>query len=151
MASEYVFDRSIGMLCMQLSKGVGNILLLTLRAKGYHIEPNEWSVVSFLKTYPNRTQQDIADFLWLNKVRVKRLIDKLESDGFVTRDSLKRDKRYNVVNLTPRGDQLYHEGFDCANETLSIAYKGFTYEEEQLFIDMLIRIKKNLAQEETVL
>lgn len=146
MVAKYKFDRSLGMLTMQVSGGVGRILNKCIRAKGYNIEPFAWSIISLLLTSPNRTQQEIADFLWINKVKVKRLLDNLEKDGLLRREILSSDKRYNVVNLTQEGVDLYNYAVCCADYALDKAYEGFSEQEERLLIDMLVRVKENLTE-----
>jgi DNA-binding MarR family transcriptional regulator len=148
MVAKYKFGRSLGMLTMQISSGVGRCLVKGLKEKGYNIEPSAWSVISLLLTYPNRTQQEIADFLWLNKVKVKRLLDNLEKEGLLKREILDSDKRYNVVNLTQKGIDLYNSAVDCADDALAKAYIGFNEDEENLLIDMLIRAKENLTEKD---
>jgi DNA-binding MarR family transcriptional regulator len=148
MLAKYKFGRSLGMLTMQISGGVGRCLVKCLKENGYNIEPSSWSVISLLFTFPNRTQQEIADFLWLNKVKVMRLLDNLEKDGLLKREILSTDKRYNVVNLTPMGVDLYNNALGCADEALAKAYSGFTEEEEYLLIDLLIRAKENLTDKD---
>jgi DNA-binding MarR family transcriptional regulator len=145
MVAKYKFGRSLGMLTMQISGGVGKNLVKCLKVKGYNIEPSAWSVISLLLSYPNRTQQEIADFLWLNKVKVKRLLDDLEEEGFLKREILNSDKRNNIVNLTQKGVAFYNNAVACADEALAKAYEGFTEEEERLLIDLLIRAKENLT------
>ena len=73
MVAKYRFGRSLGMLTMQISRAVGREMVGCLKKNGYDMEPSSWSVISLLLSYPNRTQQEIADFLWLNKVKIKRI------------------------------------------------------------------------------
>ncbi|NHB70359.1 MarR family winged helix-turn-helix transcriptional regulator [Perlabentimonas gracilis] len=146
MVAKYRFGRSLGMLTMQISRAVGREMVKCLKENGYDMEPSSWSVISLLLSYPNRTQQEIADFLWLNKVKVKRLLDGLERDGLVKREIFKNDKRYNVVNLTVKGETLYHDAVKCADAALAKAFLDFTDKDEEQLIDRLIRIKGNLAE-----
>lgn len=146
MVAKYKFGRSLGMLTMQISRAVGKEMVECLKKSGYDMEPPSWSLISFLITYPNRTQQEIADFLWLNKVKVMRLIDRLEYDGLVKRGIFNKDKRYNVVNITPKGEAFYHNALKCADAALAKAYEGFADEDEQQLIGWLIRIKENMAE-----
>ena len=146
MVGKYKFGRSVGMLTMQISKAVGGEMMKSLKQNGYSLEPWSWSIVSLLIAYPNRTQQEIADFLWLNKVKVMRLIEKLELDGLVKREIYQKDKRYNVVNLTTKGEAFYHDALKYADAALEKAFRGFTEEDEDKLINCLIKIKGNLAQ-----
>lgn len=146
MVAKYKFGRSLGMLTMQISREVGREMVKCLKESGYEMGPSSWSVVSLLITYPNRTQQEIADFLWLNKVKVKRLLDALEKEGLVKREILQNDKRYNVVNLTPMGEAFYNNALHYADAALAKAYEGFSDEDEEQLIDWLVKIKGNLTE-----
>ena len=146
MVAKYRFGRSLGMLTMQISRAVGREMVGCLKKNGYHMEPSSWSVISLLLSYPNRTQQEIADFLWLNKVKIKRLLDGLEKEGLVKREIFLKDKRYNVVNLTTKGETFYYDALKCADAALAKAYEGFTDEDEERLIDWLVKIKGNLTE-----
>jgi len=146
MVAKYEFGRSLGMLTMQISRAVGREMIKCLKENGYDMEPSLWSIISLLLSYPNRTQQEIADFLWLNKVKVKRLLDALEKEGLVKREILHNDKRYNVVNLTPMGEAFYNNALQCADAALAKAYEGFSDEDEEQLIDWLVKIKGNLTE-----
>lgn len=146
MERKYQFNRSLGMLSRQISKGLGIQMQKCLHEKGFKMTPLEWSIISFLKNNPGSTQQDIVNFLWINKTKVNRILYKLQSDGILERETHGGDKRYNVVNLTGKGSELYKNTLGCAEEALSRAYEGFAREQETLLTDMLIKIKENLTE-----
>ncbi len=147
MTRKYHFDRSLGMLSGQISKDIGIVLQKHLNKNAYDLDPLRWSILSFLKNKPNRTQQEIVDYLAIDKVRLKRALDNLESQNILKRSIYNKDKRYNVVNLTDKGLELYKNALPHAKTAISKAFEGFTEEEENKIIDMLIKVKENLKDE----
>ncbi len=146
MERKYQFKRSLGMLSRQISKGLGIVMQECLRKEGRNISPVVWTVISYLRNNPSSSQQDIVNFLWINKVKVKRVLDILESENLIKREISNEDRRYNKVKLTPEGIKFYDSTVDCAVDALSTAFKGFSEEEERALIEMLLRIKSNLSQ-----
>ena len=144
MRREYKFSRSLGMLSGQISKGLGKNLQKHFDKNDIDLDPISWSIISFLKKHPKSTQQDIVKFLWIDKVKVKRVIDKLEAAGLVKRDIQQEDKRFNIVKLTDEGKSLFDKVVTFAEDTLTKAFDGFSEGEEKQLLDYLIRIKKNL-------
>ncbi len=144
MTRKYEFSRSLGMLARQISKGLGINLQEHFNKNGIDLDPISWSVISFLKKHPNRTQKEIVNFLWIDKVKVKRVVDKLEADGHVKREIHKTDKRYNLVKLTDKGNKFFETVVPLAENILNNAFEGFSKVEEEQLIDYMIRIKKNL-------
>ena len=147
MKKQYQFSRSLGMLSGQISKGLGKNLQKQFDKNAINLDPISWSVISFLKKYNNSTQQNIVQFLWIDKVKVKRVIDMLEDAGFVRREIQKEDKRFNIVRLTDKGRSLFDRAVPYAEDVLTKAFKGFTDSEEQQLIDLLIKVKGNLESD----
>ncbi|MFO8067389.1 MAG: MarR family winged helix-turn-helix transcriptional regulator [Bacteroidales bacterium] len=147
MSKNYRFNRSLGMLSGQISKGIGKSLQSMLNKNNYKLDQISWSIISYVKNNPNRTQQDLVMFLWIDKVKIKRVLDELESQNILKRSIYGKDKRYNVINLTEKGISLYNNILPFASEALSKAFKGFSESEEELFTDMLIKVKENLKDE----
>jgi DNA-binding MarR family transcriptional regulator len=121
---KYTFQKSLGRLTQQVSKGLGRILEKKFQAAGYSVTASQWSVISYLSQKNMATQKEIGNFLGVNKVMIKRIIDKLEGRGLVKRIPSSTDKRYNQIDITNKGLQLYNELVPFAEETLKEAYKG---------------------------
>ncbi len=147
MKRDYQFDRSLGMLSRQISKGIGKNLQKHFDKNGIDLDPIAWSVISLLKKRPDRTQQEIVHFLWIDKVKVTRVIDKLETAGLVKRKIQEADKRYNVVSLTDKGRLFFDKVVSYAEDTLTKAFAGFSEEQQQQLIDFLVRVKQNLESD----
>ncbi len=141
----YRFEDSPGRLTQELSKAYGNALLSNIKKKGYDIGIPEWSTLSFLSSKHQASQQEIALFLGVGKVFVKRLIDKMERRNLVRRSIRQADRRYNVVQLTSAGTDLFEKVKPLAEETISKASRNISVEEYHQFMRIIEKMKENLA------
>ncbi len=141
----YRFEDSPGRLTQELSKAYGNALLSNIKKKGYDIGIPEWSTLSFLSSKHQASQQEIALFLGVGKVFVKRLIDKMERRNLVRRSIRQADRSYNVVQLTSAGTDLFEKVKPLAEETISKASRNISVEEYHQFMRIIEKMKENLA------
>ncbi|MDZ7906123.1 MAG: MarR family transcriptional regulator [Cypionkella sp.] len=52
------------------------------------------------------TQQDVVDFLGLDRMHISQIASRLEADGKITRHSAAQDKRAKYLGLTVQGGRL---------------------------------------------
>ena len=50
-----------------------------------------------------RTQQDIADFLRMDRMHISQIINRMERKGLIARTASSKDKRAKIVQLTEAG------------------------------------------------
>lgn len=143
---EYTFQRSLGRITQQVSKGLGLVLEKKFRKAGYTTTSAQWTIISFLNQKNKSTQKEIGDFMGVNKVMVKRLIDSLEKNDLVKRIRSVDDKRFNKVQLTRKGQKLYRELIPFAEETLEEAYSDINSEEIEQCLDTLGKISERLEK-----
>ncbi|NEW85263.1 MAG: MarR family transcriptional regulator [Mariniphaga sp.] len=144
----YDFDKSLGKITGLVSRAIGHRLEEKLAQHGIKLTAAQWSIISLLHKKTDQTQKDIAVFLELDKVMVKRLIDQLEKTGLLTRRVSHTDRRANYVNLTESGIALYHIVSSDAEEALNVAYKNITENEHNQVFSVLERIYSNLKREQ---
>lgn len=142
----YEFDKSLGKITGQVSRALGNRLEEKLAKHGIKISAAQWSIISFLQNKTAQTQKDIAVFMELDKVMVKRLIDQLEKSGFVTRRISQTDRRSNYVDLTENGIAIYNKAYGIAEEVLNEACRNITVNEQNQIFSLLEQIYNNLKR-----
>ena len=140
----YSFDRSFGNLSRTISKALGQRLESKLREENLSITAEQWNIISMLHYHGKLSQKEIGLFVGFNKVRINRLIDRLEKNKIVKRSAGNSDKRTKIVTLTKLGKQYYQQILPFAEETLKDATKGLKPEEVDLCIDYLLKISNNL-------
>ncbi|MFP4047418.1 MAG: MarR family winged helix-turn-helix transcriptional regulator [Bacteroidales bacterium] len=144
----YSFESSLGRLTQQVSKGLGKLLEYKFLQAGYAISAAQWTVISFLNSSGKATQKQIGRSMKVNKVMIKRMIDSLESEGYLKRIPANEDRRYNIVELTNKGKSLYSELVPYAEMTLNEVCKQIDNTEIQNCLGTLSKIANKIEQVE---
>ena len=53
------------------------------------------------------TQVELSKMMLVNRANITTLIDRMEKGGLVERKPVPDDRRYNIVRLTPHGQEMY--------------------------------------------
>jgi len=69
----------------------------------------EWRVLAALAANGAMTAKDLGPYSTLDKMQVSRAIQGLEAAGYLERRQDERDKRSNILRLTPGGEALYRQ------------------------------------------
>ncbi|MDD4991167.1 MAG: MarR family transcriptional regulator [Paludibacter sp.] len=141
---EYSFSGSFGNLSSRISLQLRKVLINNLKKAEIEITPDEWFVISKLYHSVSSTQNDIAEHLGLSKVKVTRLIEQLERNKLIQRESEDGDRRFKNVSLTKVGKSLYLKVEPIAKKTLTQTFSGFSEDEQKIFLDFYVRILRNL-------
>jgi DNA-binding MarR family transcriptional regulator len=71
------------------------------------IRPGAFSLMLLVSANPGIAQIDIANQLGVDKATVVALIDRLESEGWMSRTRSSEDRRRQNIRLTPEGTKVY--------------------------------------------
>lgn len=140
----YTFHNSPGKLTLDLNKAFGKTLLEEFNRIGVKINIAEWSILSYLSHKKNCTQKQISEFLGLEKVFVKRTLDRMERNSWISRSQGEEDKRYNNIQLTGQGRELFGKLKVPAERTIKRALKNIDKKDYQHFKKVSLQIIKNL-------
>ena len=55
------------------------------------------------------TQVDLSKMMLVNRANITTLIDRMEKAGLVIRKPVPDDRRYNIIELTPYGHEMYQK------------------------------------------
>lgn len=115
--------------------------------RGAGLTASEYTTIMHLSEAPNRELRmaDLANATDLSASRMTRLVDNLQSRGFVTKTASASDARGNVARLTPRGMAKLKEAwpvhlasvqglvFECMDtDTVSAVARGLAQVAEHL-------------------
>ena len=92
------------------------------------------------------SQLALAERTRLSTPTVSILLRKMEEEGFVRRCADEKDRRVMLVSLTEKGREFDREHLTRISENDRQAMQGFTAEEEELLVSMLLRISENLKE-----
>lgn len=91
-------------------------------------------------------QRDVEKHMEISRASVTSVLQLLEKNGFIQRESVKDDARLKKIVVTEKGlkaDEQIHIMLDQMEESL---VKGIPEEEMQIFISVTQKIKNNLEQ-----
>jgi DNA-binding MarR family transcriptional regulator len=91
------------------------------RLAGHAIRPRDWGILAVLGDTGARTQQELGDFLFVNRTVMVGVVDELEAAGLVERRRNPADRRAYAIELTATGRVAVTEGapaLEAADEEL---------------------------------
>lgn len=89
------------------------------------------------------TMKQIAEIIGKDKSTITPLVNKLVDLGYIKKEKKELDKRVTYIILTERGKEIETKFNAISKEVSMTAYKGFSAEEKEIFLDLLKRLNKN--------
>ena len=114
------------------------------RVKRLGLTRSQWWVINNLYRNDGLTQTELAETLDIERASLGRLLDRLEANGWVQREPCRRDRRVKRVRLASEVGPVMREMRAIAAGLRRDAMSGFTPEEQETFVDVLLAIKANL-------
>lgn len=90
------------------------------------------------------SQKQLASYFEIDPAAVCRMLDSLERNGFIVRDTVQGDRRTGLVCLTPQGERARDRWQERCREMEAVMLQGFSPEEQTAFADYLSRAYQNL-------
>ncbi|MFO1135545.1 MAG: MarR family transcriptional regulator [Rhodoblastus sp.] len=100
--------RSIAYRLATLAERVSRAIAQTYE-ETFDLTRPEWRVLAALAANGAMTARDLGPCSSLDKMQVSRAIQGLEAAGYVERRQDEKDKRSNILRLTPGGEALYRQ------------------------------------------
>jgi len=104
--------------------------------------PPEYAAIAVLDDSPGIDQRRLAALMGLDRTNVGHLIDRLEAKGLVKRDVSDTDRRARELRLTPRGKAVRRRLRPNVVKAQAQVLSPLTPAEQDMFIDLLIRVVK---------
>ena len=114
------------------------------RVRELGLTRSQWWVLTHLFRKEGLTQSELADVLELEKASLCRLLDRLESKGWVRREADGRDRRVKRIYLTEAVEPSMKVMRAIAADVRADALAGLGPDEQDRFVDTLLTIKANL-------
>lgn len=86
------------------------------RLNYYNITRTQWIALYYISVNKIITQKQLADKMSLKEPTVVRMLDKMETLGWVIRINSEKDKRIKLLSLTDKGQKIETEMLDVAEE-----------------------------------
>lgn len=90
------------------------------------------------------SQKDIAAHFEISAAAVAVSLKKLESGGYIKRQSSKNDNRFNEIEITKKGKEIVDLSHSIFEEIDTETFKGINDEEKQTLVNLLDKVLCNL-------
>ncbi|MDO1529087.1 MarR family transcriptional regulator [Fulvimonas sp. R45] len=114
------------------------------RAVKFGLTRAQWRATKMLYHRPGLRQTELAEFLEMEPIAVGRVIDRLQSAGFVERRPDPKDRRAWRLYATEQAHEVVDDMERIARGLRRDATTGIDHDEMAQMIAVLTRIKENL-------
>lgn len=91
-------------------------------------------------------QKELAERAHVEQPTMAALVARMERDGLLVRTPHPTDRRSSLIALTPKAKRLLPDAREVLTTAAARVTKGFTREEREAFMSLLVRAVANLEQ-----
>jgi MarR family transcriptional regulator for hemolysin len=136
-------DRSLGVLISDVAKMLRRSFDRRLQSLG--LTQAQWRAIINISRTEGMSQTALADCLEIQPITVGRLIDRMESAGWVERRGHPLDRRAVQLYLTPKCEPILNEIHSRASDMMAECVTGMPAAAQTQLFENLQRIKRNLV------
>lgn len=92
------------------------------------------------------SQKQIADKFGITPAAVARSVKVLEGEGYIERQSIEDDSRFNKIIITPKGKEIVEKSFIMFKETDRSVFEDFSEEDFVRFNECLDKMQAKLLK-----
>lgn len=118
------------------------------RLQSLNLTQAQWRAIVHLSRSEGMTQGALAESLEIQPITLTRLVDRMQSAGWVERRTHPLDRRAVQLFLTPKSQPILDEMHARAAETLNEATRGIAPRAQRQLVATLEQVKHNLAAAE---
>jgi DNA-binding MarR family transcriptional regulator len=136
-------DRSLGVLISDVAKMLRRTFDRRLQSLG--LTQAQWRAIVNISRTEGLSQTALADCLEIQPITVGRLIDRMQSAGWVERRGHPLDRRAVQLYLTPKCQPILEEIHSRANDLMADCVAGMPATAQKQLFEHLQQIKQNLV------
>lgn len=121
-------------------------ILISSELAPYRIGSGQYIFLMTISFQQPITQKALSEQLLIDKTTTAKAIAKLESEGYVRRETDPSDNRYQLLYLTESGIEVVPKVQQALDRIKNKTRKGITDEEYGLFISLLKTVLRNLSE-----
>jgi DNA-binding MarR family transcriptional regulator len=137
-------DEHIGFMISDVARLLRTVFDRRVRRLG--LTRAQWLVLTRLHRRPGASQSELADMMEVEKPSAGRMIDRLETKGWVERRAQKGDRRINRIYLTPEAERVHKRIWRIAEATVADALADLSNPEAAQLMKLLARVKGRLVE-----
>lgn len=115
--------------------------------RGLDVEVGQFPFMLAVLRSPGMTQEQLSDFLGMDRGTTARSLAALETQGFVLRIADEQDKRVNHIFPTDKAIDCRERLFEISESIHEVLFEGFSAEEKDQLCRCLIRMQINIRKE----
>jgi DNA-binding MarR family transcriptional regulator len=136
-------DRSLGVLISDVARLLRRNFDRRLQSLG--LTQAQWRAIVHVSRSEGMNQVALADSLEIQPITVARLIDRMESAGWIERRNDPLDRRAVQLYLTPKCQPILAEIHARAADMMNDGVAGIPASAQKQLFDNLLRMKQNLS------
>jgi DNA-binding MarR family transcriptional regulator len=145
--SKLVLDESIGFIVFRAHQAMRQEMYRRFAALNLEMTPEQWVVLMRLWERDGRTQNELGDSTLRDKHTISRMIDGMETRGWLERRPDPADGRSRLVFLTRQGAALEARLVPLARELIGELLRGISAHDLEVTLRTLRRVGDNLSGE----
>ncbi len=107
----------------------------------------QWEVLCWLSYMGEITQSELAEQMRIEAPTLVGVIDRMERDGWLVRETDPADRRKKIIRATPKVEPLWEQMVDCGMRVRAKALQNIDPAEVQQVKNCLATIRSNLLTE----
>ncbi|WP_409304406.1 MarR family winged helix-turn-helix transcriptional regulator [Peribacillus sp. SCS-155] len=111
----------------------------------YGLTPPHFYILTILKQQGTVRVTKLADYINVKPSAITVLMDRLVEMEYVTRSHSVEDRRVVMLELTPKGNDLFAKVLEKHNETLGTFFNVFEDQELEEFKDKLNKLEQAMS------
>lgn len=139
-----VLEKQILMFLNIAHNSVKQCMSEVFRKGGFNLTPEQFLVMDTLWDEGVLTQQQIADITMRDKNSIVKLIDGLESRKLVRRVSNPKDRRQNLIEVTPYSRKIKDKVTELSLEAVAMIVGDIPREDLESFVKTLAKMERNM-------
>lgn len=144
---QYDYEESIGYWIMGAAHELQRALNEELAAHG--ITFRQWEVLALISLKGNQSQSELAEQMRLEAPTLVGVLDRMERDGWIVRETDTADRRRKIVRPTSQVEPVWNRMVECARSIRARATEGIAEAELHTLRDCLLKVRGNLAGDKT--
>lgn len=114
------------------------------RVRALGLTRAQWLVIARMHRRPGLSQSEIADLLEIEKASAGRLIDRMQTKGWLERRDDLSDRRINRLHLTEKAERIHASVWPLAEATVDEALSDLSADERRRLTSLMTRVKVKL-------
>jgi MarR family transcriptional regulator, transcriptional regulator for hemolysin len=144
----YDFDQSVGFWLIRTAQTYERALNTELAPRG--ITFRQAQVMGWLAYEGEMSQSTLADRMHIEPPTLVGILDRMERDGWISRQDCSTDRRKKMIRLQPQADPVWHEILQCAKQVRARATSGMNREQVDTLRELLTKVQTNLSSAEAL-